>query len=439
MKRVACTSLAKIAELAPGTSIKFQDLKLAFTLGMLKSASFFVEQHGFPPTDEQYKFLKVFEAFMGSKKERCTLILNGYAGTGKTTLLATCAKFLDAQEKSYVLMAPTGRAAKVISNYSSKKAFTIHRIIYALRKRRDGGQYFSLRKNTYKNTVFIVDESSMIGEEGGGFSKQSLLDDIVEFVFSSPGCRLIFVGDEAQLPPVGSSISPALNKELLEQQYQLVIAKVSLSQVLRQAKESGILLEATRLRGFMQEQDFKMEIALHHDLRYLSHYDFADHYQEHLNHYGEDNVIYITRSNKQANRMNMQIRNFVYGSDALVDGGDKIMVVKNNYHWVGLEDSQDFIANGDFCKVVQVRNQDEVYGYQFADATLEFPDYNLHLDAKIWLDCLLVEQASMPAAASEKIWSSVDESLFDEFPEKKKRIAMLRQNSFVQALQIKFG
>ncbi|TXC81756.1 AAA family ATPase [Luteibaculum oceani] len=404
--------------------------------GLLK---YFKKFHGYQPTEDQSYFMMAFEKFMASNKPNCAVILNGYAGTGKTTLLAACANYLTSERKKYVLMAPTGRAAKVLSSYSKKKAYTIHKVIYALKKRKGGGQFFALKKNSYKDTVFIVDECSMIGEEGGGFTKNSLLDDLMSFVFSGTGCRLVLVGDEAQLPPVGAENSPALNKDRLEMDFNLTIAKITLNQVVRQELQSGILLEATRLREQMQNPDPFFKLEMHHDVQYLSRFDFTDHYQEHLDKYGDDAVMYITRSNKQANRLNQQIRTQVYHSESMIDGGDKLMVVKNNYHWVQDDSTQDFIANGDFCVIQRVRNQDEIFGFNFTDATLYFSDYNLELDVKIWLDSLFVDQASMPQAQGEKLWDLIDKEFYGDIINKPERKEALKKDPYLQALQVKFG
>lgn len=400
---------------------------------------YFKHFHGYEPTDDQRFFLTAFDKFLKSGKPNCAIILNGYAGTGKTTLLAAVANYLSEKRHKNVLMAPTGRAAKVLSSYSNKKAFTIHKVIYSLRKRKGGGQFFALKKNNYKDCVFIVDECSMIGEEGGGFTKNSLLDDLMSFVFSGEGCRLVLVGDEAQLPPVGSDFSPALKKERLEMDFQLTIAKVTLEQVVRQELQSGILLEATRIREQMQSPMPDLKIAIHPDVQYLSRFDFTDHYQEHLDKFGDDAVMYITRSNKQANRLNQQIRNQVYYAESILDGGDKLMVVKNNYFWAQDEKEQDFIANGDFCEIQRVRNEEEICGFKFADATLYFSDYNMEIESKVWLDTLLVEQASMPQAQAEKLWDYMDKLYFYDYPSKKERTEQLKKNPFIQALQIKFG
>ncbi len=378
-------------------------------------------------------------SFLKSEKERCALVLNGYAGTGKTTLLGTLSNYLQEQKRNFLLMAPTGRAAKVLSTYAQERAFTIHKVIYTPRKRKNGGRYFALRKNTFKNAVFIVDEVSMIGEDTGGLTRNGLLHDLMSFVFSSPGCRLIMVGDEAQLPPVGSNRSPALDLDYLKLEFDLTIAKCSLNTVVRQASLSGILKEATKLREQMLGQTTDIAIKLHKDVRYLSGYEFADHYQESVSAYGEEAVIYITRSNKHANRLNQQIRSYVHQSEAQLDGGDRIMVVKNNYHWTAQDTQQDFIANGDFAEVLRVRNWEDAYGYHYAEATLLFSDYNLELDAKIWLDSFLVDQASMPQGDVEKVWTLLDEALLEEYPDKKARNFKLKENPYVQALQAKFG
>lgn len=406
---------------------------------MSELRAYFEAFHGFSPTKDQDYFLYGFASFLKSDKKNCAVILNGYAGTGKTTLLAVCANYLAEKKIGNILLAPTGRAAKVLHSYSHQKAFTIHKIIYALKKSRSGGQYFALRKNTFKNTVFIVDEASMIGEEGGGLGKNSLLDDLMSYVFSGIGCRLVLVGDEAQLPPVGSDNSPALNKDLLEMDFNLTIAKISLNEVVRQSAASGILTEATMLRQEMLSPYPKLNIKLHPDVIYLSKYDFSDHYQEHLHKYGDDQVIYITRSNKQANNLNQEIRRHIYQSESILDGGDKLMVVKNNYHWVAQDPNHDFIANGDFCEVQRVRNIQEVYGENFADVTLYFSDYELEIEAKIWLDCLFTEQSAMPHARAEKIWSLVENELFEDYPDKGERNQKLKENPYVQAIQAKFG
>ena len=403
----------------------------------------FLDILGMDPTQDQSRFLRAADAFLDSPQPRCTLVLNGYAGTGKTTLLSVLVRYLRAVDRRVVLLAPTGRAAKVMGQYSGATAFTIHKFIYH-RIVKAGTYRFSLRENTMTRTVFIVDEASMISGERQYFTgtgNNSLLDDLMAFVFQGTGCRLILVGDQAQLPPVGSLLSPALDADRLNADFQCTIAKISLREVVRQARESLILTNATAIRKRItgETKEFPGLQFADSGVTPVDMYRFQELYEEHLHALGWEEVIVITRSNKMANRYNQQIRSRVFFYEEELSGGDRLMVVRNNYAWLSAEDPTPFIANGDMCEVQRIVRQEEQYGLRFADVELYFPGYDMQLEIKVMLDTLMVEGASLDQARLDKLWENVEETLMDDFPDKKERRKQLKSDPYLNALQVKFA
>ena len=335
-----------------------------------------IDTFGFTPTDGQAEVLRHLAAFLLSDKPNPTYILRGYAGTGKTTLVTTLVRTLPELSMSVVLMAPTGRAAKVMSSYTRCFASTIHKKIYQVATFPDGSLRVTRAQNKHKNTLFIVDEASMIGEERE-FGTKSLLDDLLEYVFSGEQCRLLLIGDTAQLPPVGNDHSPALDIEYLRSQFPLTIATYELTEVKRQALQSGILSNATHLRELLADDRTQYSLPLF-DL----HFDDTrridpETFEEMLHHAfdADKDAVVICKSNKRANLFNQAIRSRVLNIDGEIATGDRLMIVKNNYFWADGNKEISFIANGDMAEIMKISRYEELYGFRFADVQLRFTDY----------------------------------------------------------------
>ncbi len=412
-----------------------------------------LKQLDFYPLDSQKKVIKNLSGFIGNAyASKQLFLLKGYAGTGKTSIIAALVKALSKYKVKTVLTAPTGRAAKVLSKYAGKDTYTVHKKIYRQQSSSDGFGKFIIDRNLYKNTIFIVDEASMIANrsyENISFGSGRLLDDLIEFVYSGEDCRLILIGDTAQLPPVKSEISPALNKKELES-YDIEVIENELTEVVRQSSKSGILYNATKLRkilhtGMQFENNVKfkgfpkIKLAGFDDIERISGKDLIEEISDAYDKYGEKNTIVICRSNKTANRYNQGIRATVQYKEDEITPGDMIMVVKNNYFWAEDYDEIDFIANGDTAEVIRISGYTERYGYRFADATLRFFDYNdVEIDAKILLDTLNSETASLSYEEQKKLYHNIEED-FPDIKNKKKRFEKIRENPFFNALQIKFA
>lgn len=402
---------------------------------------------GHKPTGDQQKLLSQLSHFIISAKSRCAYVIRGYAGTGKTTLIGSLVKALPVLKMKSVLLAPTGRAAKVISGYSGKKAFTIHKIIYQLKSGADGYTRFVLRPNPMENTVFVVDEASMIGTSGGLTSKswgetRSLLDDLMEFVYSGENCKLILIGDSAQLPPVGMEMSFALDPEYLKRNYSLTIAGFELKKVVRQKSDSGILHNATLLRNNINEDEPEIHFDTEgfEDVIPITGLELEDALNDAYGEHGEDNTMVITRSNKRANLFNLQIRSRVRWLEDEIATGDYMMVVRNNYHWLDATSKAGFIANGDIVEVLNILRTEELYGFRFADVNIRMVDYpgEPHLEVKILLDTIMAEQPSLSSDKSKLIYENIMMD-YQDIPDKKKRLKKLKENPYYQALQVKFA
>ena len=346
------------------------------------------------PTEDQFSALKTLTDFLLSVESDTLLLLKGYAGTGKTSLVGALVKTLSELQQKTFLLAPTGRAAKVFSNYSGQKAYTIHKKIYRQKAFSNEPTGFMPADNLHKDTLFIVDEASMISNDGIdsiSFGTGRLLDDLIQYVYSGENCRLILMGDVAQLPPVMQTESPALNPEILRG-YNLQVQEITLTQVVRQSGDSGILLNATRLRDALRNNTVeiypKLQLKGFTDFRKVNGDELIEEISSAYSHDGIEETMIITRSNKRATIYNNGIRNRILYREEELSAGDRLMVAKNNYYWTSDCKEMDFIANGEIVQILRVRRTTELYGFRFADVTVRFQDYDLELDIKILLDTL---------------------------------------------------
>lgn len=404
-----------------------------------------IERHfGKIPTSQQKEVFTLLEKFLLSEDEDQCFLLRGYAGTGKTTLISALVKVLPGIKLKSVLLAPTGRAAKVISNYSGKRAFTIHKKIYRKKLAASPDMNFVLGENMMENTIFIVDEASMISDQIHDYSRQSLLEDLIRYVYNGKNCKLMFVGDTAQLPPVGSDLSPALDKNLLIADFRLRVLSYELTDVVRQEKQSGILYNATQLRELIRKgkQAFpKFIIKGYRDIFRMTGEKLVEGLNYAYDKYGMENTIVICRSNKNANAYNQNIRNRILYREDEITGGDHIMVVRNNYFWLKPDDnSGDFIANGDIARVRKVRRVEEQYGFRFAELVIELLDYpdQEPLTCKVMLDTLYSESPSLSAADNKRFFEAVMED-YQHIENKRLRMEEIKKDPYYNALQIKFA
>lgn len=388
--------------------------------------------------------------FMISGDDRKIFLLCGYAGTGKTSLISALVRTMEQLGRKTVLLAPTGRAAKVFSNYSQKSAHTIHKKIYRQKSILDASN-FTLMDNKASNTLFIVDEASMISNTGvSNFGSGALLDDLVEFVYSGNNCSLLLLGDTAQLPPVGEELSPALSQEYLRSMF-LNVTAVELTQVMRQVDGSGILYNATMLREFIRCERYgvapKVKLSEFADISCVRGEELIEAIESSYNNVGTNETIVLCRSNKRANIYNEGIRRRILYREEELCRGDMLMVVKNNYYWrelLGREDKTlldkfDFIANGDIAEVIRVGGVEEMYGFRFADVTLSLVDYeDCEIDVKIMLDTLVSESPSLTKDESDRLFKAVWED-YPEIRSKRKRMEQVRNNPYYNAIQVKYG
>lgn len=404
------------------------------------------------PTKEQEKAISLLSDFLLSREQDSIFLLKGYAGTGKTSLLAALVRTMQQLRLRVMLLAPTGRAAKVLSNYAGAPAFTIHRKIYR-QKSITEMDVFQNNINMRQDTLFIVDEASMIANDAHEqtmFGTGRLLDDLMQYVYSCNGCRLLLVGDTAQLPPVGETESPALSRTMLEG-YGMEVTELCLTQVVRQLEESGILWNATMLRSLIQNDDVyafpKLRGKSFPDIKVLPGNELIEALEQSYRNHGTDGTIVVTRSNKRANIFNNGIRTRILDYETELSGGDLIMVAKNNYYWTEREqaangvaaDAMTFIANGDVAIVRRMRNERSFYGFRFADVTLCFPDYDhRELDVTILLDTLQSESPALTRQQQETLFNGVWED-YPELTNKRDRMKRLRQDIYYNALQIKYA
>jgi ATP-dependent exoDNAse (exonuclease V) alpha subunit len=404
-------------------------------------------QNKFPhnPTIKQRKLLNLLSDFIFNGDKNVLFLLKGYAGTGKTTTISTFVNTLWSANKKAVLLAPTGRAAKVISVYSKKPAYTIHKKIYFPKKQANGGVDFVLQQNKHRNTIFIVDESSMIPDSRQNqklFENGSLLDDLISFVDRGHECKLIFIGDTAQLPPVKLTLSPALDAGTLRIDYRKEVVEIELDEVMRQHENSGILANATHLRLLIQEDAINFKFDLHYPdiIRLEDGYDIEDALVLAYENEGVEDTAFIVRSNKRANQYNQQIRLNIRGQENEISAGDFIMVVKNNYFWLKESSDAGFIANGDICQVLKIFAIKDLYGFKFAEVEIRMIDYP-HMppfETVLLLDTITSESPSLTYEESNKLYQAVREDYAEE-KSKFKQFLAIKKNPYFNALQVKFS
>ena len=401
----------------------------------------------FEVTLKQDAFLQKIAQFVLSENPDELFVLKGYAGTGKTTLLSNLVNQLASVHRKYVMLAPTGRAAKVISNYAHQPAYTIHKKIYYPKKDKNSGMAFTMQANKHKNTIFIVDESSMISDnvtDATMYTHGSLLDDLMYYVYSGQNCKLIIVGDTAQLPPVGMDESPALNENKLALNYQMKVDFMELTEVMRQEEDSGILYNATELREQLLQEFydfFAFDVKPFKDIvRLQDGYDTLDAIHDAFSQKGSEETIFIVRSNKRANQYNQQIRMRILDLESEISPGDYVMVVKNNYFWLKDSKITDFIANGDVMEILQIYQYHELYGFRFASVKVRMIDYPdlTPFDTIVLLDTLTSESASLTYEQSNRLYQEVLLDYQDEYTAYR-RMQKVKNNEYFNALQIKFA
>ncbi len=403
-----------------------------------------VEQLPFQANQGQEELLHKIADFIVKNSPRKAFILRGYAGTGKTSIMAALVQALKDLKQRIVLLAPTGRAAKVLSRYAHHNAYTIHKYIY--RQKQLGEECFSLNDNLHPNTLFIVDEASMISgkKEYSNFGSGMLLDDLVKFVYSAPGCSLMMLGDNAQLPPVGSLDSPALNEDFMAG-YGLQIYAHTLTEVARQALDSGILENATRLRPLALGEEARGEeamwdiVELGRDVQIVSGAELLEILEQSYNEVGEEETIMLTRTNRRTNIYNQGIRARILWREDEISTGDRVMVSKNNYFWTEKYENLPFLANGDMLEIVRLRNIREMYGYHFADAQLKALDYDWEIDAVVWLDTLNSDGPEV----NTKMHKALFEKIAEDYPElihsRRKLVEKIYESPYYNALQIRMA
>lgn len=410
--------------------------------GDFKPSDLLIKYFPFSPTAGQMTFFRKMDEFLKSEaSEKPTFVLRGYAGTGKTSLISALVKVLPRMNMRSLLLAPTGRAAKVMSNYSGRGAYTVHKIIY--KPKGDPGSLgggFILQKNYYKDTLFIVDESSMLSDDGG--MSGNLLWDLIQFVFSGSDNRLLLVGDTAQLPPVGSEYSPALDSGYLLRHFRLQAGQTELTEVMRQRLESGILFNATHLRQELAGDQFQIQIytAGFRDIFKMTSERLEDGLRYAYDKFGTENTTIVTRSNKAAVQYNQYIRRVIHFYEEEISTGDLLMIVKNNYTYMAESDKVNFLANGDMVEVMKIRKFEEMYGFRFATLELRLLDYPSEpfFEAKVILDTLYSSTPSLSREEYRKLYDQVSEDYAD-VANKTERMELIRKDPYLNALQIKFA
>ena len=399
-------------------------------------------------TKGQEELILAFARFLDDKSLNKSFVLNGYAGTGKTSFVQSLVKSLPTMKMKTVLLAPTGRAAKVLQHYSIHPAFTIHKKIYFNNIDKSGRLVSRLKENKYRNTLFVVDEASMIpGRQstasGQLFGNQDLLSDLIEFVYNKQDCYLMLIGDTAQLPPVGLDLSPALDLEELEQFFNLKIHHIELTQVVRQEQDSGILENATFIRNQIRINALMppfFNLGTFTDIISLTGENLEDALNDAYSNHGEENVVVITRSNKRANIFNREIRNRILFREGTIQSGDLLMVVKNNYHWLSDDNQAGFIANGDIIEVLQLKGYKSLYGFEFAEVSIRLVDYSDDppLDLILLLDTIMSESPSLSYEENNKLFQEVMAD-FADLKSRSAKVNATKNNPYFNALQVKFA
>ncbi|WP_299700025.1 AAA family ATPase [uncultured Pontibacter sp.] len=397
----------------------------------------------FEPTQDQARlFAKLDEFIQNRDEEKSVFLLKGYAGTGKTTVVTSLVKILRSFDYKYVLLAPTGRAAKVMASYSGRTAFTIHKKIY----RQTANPYseglaFSRQPNKAEKTFYIVDEASMISDDSG-FGQNGLLQDLLSYVFENKSNKLLLIGDTAQLPPVNQTMSPSLNAEYLKHNFRCQVREIELRQVMRQAEASGILMNATQLRNQLQgdKPDIKLHTKGWRDIYRMTGEKLEDGLRYAYDKFGVENAIVICRSNKSANLYNQHIRRQIFFTEDEIGVGDYLMIVRNNYFWLPKESNIGFMANGDFVEITKIIRYEDMYGFRFADVRVRFVDYpdEEELEVKIMLDTLYTDTPALPADQNKKLYEEILQDYAD-IKNKRERSKELKKNPYLNALQVKFA
>ena len=399
----------------------------------------------FEPNAEKDGLFTALGAFIISRDPRKAFILRGYAGTGKTSVMSAVIRALKKLNQPCILLAPTGRAAKVLSRYSGEQAYTIHKQIY--RQNQLGVEAFSLSDNLHRNTLFIVDEASMLSanRDNTTFGSGCLLDDLVRYVYNEKGCSLLLLGDDAQLPPVGSTASPALNTDFMANSYQLSVVSFQLTQVARQALDSGILSEATRIRERITKVRQWSRIdstqpvhSNNRDIIRLKGEEVIESLENSWREVGPEETLIIARSNKMTNLYNGGVRARVLYKEEDLSNGDRIMVTKNNYFWAKEYEDLEFIANGDMFEIQRLTNRHELYGFQFATASLRSVDYNWEIEALVWIDTLMTDSPEANYTLQRELFSRIAED-YPEIRNKKELIKKIYESPYYNALQIRFA
>ncbi|MDR2980011.1 MAG: AAA family ATPase [Bacteroidales bacterium] len=416
-------------------------------LDMLSKTDYITLMHKempFPPTPGQEEAIALLINFLCSNEQQQLFLLKGYAGTGKTTIVSTLVRVLALAQQDAVLLAPTGRAAKIFSNYAGKKAYTIHKHLYRSTMQ-EGLLHFARKRNIFKNKLFIVDEASMISDKSFSLDSQgrTLLDDLISYVFEGENCKLLFIGDEAQLPPVGEANSPALMPDYLKQNFSLQLTVFQLTDVVRQALDSGILYNANILRQKIGKEDYLFPLFPAAHLPDFNNVEGSD-LEELLNtlyvNYEHDEVVVVTPNNKRAILYNNEIRNRILYRENTISTGDSLMAVKNNYYWVDEKSPVGFIANGDMLELMAIRKMQEIYGFRFADVTVrlcDYPDYPT-IDIKIILDSLAGNTPALSPEENDRLYHKVGKD-YEEILNKRIRYLKMKADPFLNALQVKFG
>ena len=417
----------------------------------MDKASLIASSYQFSPTAEQLVFCREMASFLSRQLDQQCFILRGYAGTGKTTSVGALVKVMPRFSYRTVLLAPTGRAAKVMSNYTGRKALTIHKKIYRKRSAVGMDMSFQLAPNLAEHTLFIVDEASMIADEWNTHTGSSFLKDLMEFAYNGKNCAIVFVGDTAQLPPVGSIESPALNKDYISNKFGLQVTAVELKEVVRQEKKSGILANATMLRRLINDAEAKdsdeekLELPQfitknYKDIFRMTGVKLVEGLEYAYNKFGIENSLVVCRSNKSANVYNQQIRARLLYREEELTGGDQIMVVKNNYFWLPENESAAFIANGDMARISRVRGIEERYGFRFCEVNLEFLDFPEAgvITCKVMLDTLTAETPNLSQEQSNKLFEGLNID-YEHLTNKRERFNAIKEDPYYNALQIKFA